>query len=297
MLTPATLVLVGDAPRAYGAEAPTTPSRSASRVARTSRRRTGVRIAGPPRDRVDRARGWGRLGFRTIQRPDGKSRRGGPSGVSTPYADPRTCVGRPERPRGGSEPHRSLALGSRPPDLPRCVLLSSVRTRLFLVIAGLAFLSSLAISAVRVATEPARVDIRADGAAIAELYDQTVRLSNAIRDQEAAIDDYLLAGAPEANTRYAVAVQTEFRVEERMRQIVLITDEYPAIAESLSALTIQTQLWRQTFGDVAFELVKSGSTARIAELTKLVADDQDPTLASVDQLVQHVSEAEDDVAR
>jgi diguanylate cyclase (GGDEF)-like protein len=64
----------------------------------------------------------------------------------------------------------------------------------------------------------------------------------------------------------------------------------------LDALTIQTLLWRQTFGDLAIDAVNSGSTTKIAELKKLVANDQDPTLAGVDQLVAHVAEADVDVA-
>src|SRR6266576_5405822 len=64
----ATRVEVGWAAYAIGAEATTTPSKRARRVARTRERRTRVRIAGPPRDRVDRAR-QGRLGVHVHQTP------------------------------------------------------------------------------------------------------------------------------------------------------------------------------------------------------------------------------------
>jgi len=79
---------------------------------------------------------------------------------------------------------------------------SSVRIRLFLVIAGMALLASLSIGAVYMATEAERLDIRDDAGIVASQYDLTVKLSTAIRDQEAAVDDYLLAGTPSAVVRY-----------------------------------------------------------------------------------------------
>ncbi len=160
----------------------------------------------------------------------------------------------------------------------------------------MALLSSFAISAVFLATEPSHADIRGDGRAIAELYDQTVRLSSAIRDQEAAVDDYLLGGTADAKTRYAVAVESELRLEGTMRQIAVITAEYPAIPESLGALTTETQAWRRSFADGAIAAVDSGSRVDVAKLTTLVANDQDPTLAGVENLVVHVADAQADVA-
>jgi len=176
------------------------------------------------------------------------------------------------------------------------VFLSSVRNRLFLVIAGMALLSSFAIGAVFLATEPSHPEIRGDGHAIGELYDQTVRLSNAIRDQEAAVDDYLLTGAVEARSRFALAVETELRLEGTMRQIAGITDEYPAIPESIEALATETQAWRQGFANDAIAAVDRGSRADIARVTTLVTNDQEPTLAGVEKLVVHVAESEADVA-
>ena len=176
------------------------------------------------------------------------------------------------------------------------MFLSSVRNRLFLVIAGMALLSSFAVSAVFLATEPAHEDVLADGHAIADLYDQTVRLSNAIRDQEAAVDDYLLAATADAKARFSLAVESELRLEGTMRQVAVITDEYPAIPESLDALTKDTQTWRRGFADAAIAAVDSDSPTELAKLTKLVATDQDPTLAGVEKLLVNVADAQADVS-
>src|SRR6266404_1489244 len=104
-----------------------------------------------------------------------------------------------------------------------------------MVIAGMALLSSISIGAVFLATEASRVDVRRDGQAMADLYDQAVRLSNVIHNQEAGVDDYLLSRTPGAKTRYEDAVHLETQVEERMRQIATGLIEYPGVTDALDA--------------------------------------------------------------
>lgn len=173
--------------------------------------------------------------------------------------------------------------------------MTSVRSRLFIVIAGMALLASVSIGAAFAATEGERTDVRTDTRAIADLYDQTVRLSNAIRDQEAAVDDYLLSGTSDLKIRYSDAVESELRVEEQMRQLALVAFEYPAIFAALDALVHESQVWREGFGQPAIAAVDRGSKVEISQLTALVATDQEPTLAGVDGLITAIADAETDV--
>jgi hypothetical protein len=73
---------------------------------------------------------------------------------------------------------------------------SSVRARLFVVIAGMAVLASLTIGLAYVATESDRLSFQADAARARDIHDLTTELSGAVRDQESAIDDYLLSKTP-----------------------------------------------------------------------------------------------------
>jgi diguanylate cyclase (GGDEF)-like protein len=213
-------------------------------------------------------------------------------------AESGTCSGSRERPGGGPRISSSVAFCTRPPVTTEAAILSlsSVRNRLFFVIAGMALLSTFSISAVFVATESERADVRADGRAIAGLYDDTVRMSNAIRDQEAAVDDYLLAGATEAKARYAIAVESESDLAGRMRQLAVFTDEYPSILQAIDALTTETQAWREDFARAAILAIDRRSEAEISKLIGLVASDQDPTLAGVDVLIIQLADAEAGVA-
>jgi diguanylate cyclase (GGDEF)-like protein len=173
--------------------------------------------------------------------------------------------------------------------------LSSVRNRLFLVIAGLAVLSSLSIGLAYLATEEDRQDVRTDGRAIADLFDQTVRLSSAVRDQEAAIDDYLLAPTAEARARYLGAVDSETRLTQTMRETAVVTSEYPNIVNALGSLTTATQAWRQDFAGPAIAAIDAGRPSEISRLVRLVASDQDPTLAGVETLITKIADAEADL--
>jgi hypothetical protein len=87
--------------------------------------------------------------------------------------------------------------------------MSSVRNRLFVLVAGTALLASVAIGVVHLGTETERLGAVADTGAVADLYNMTVLLSNAIRDQDEAVGDYLLTSQPIAATRYGYAVESE----------------------------------------------------------------------------------------
>ncbi|HLQ47679.1 MAG TPA: diguanylate cyclase [Candidatus Dormibacteraeota bacterium] len=174
--------------------------------------------------------------------------------------------------------------------------MTSVRNRLFLVIAGMAVLASVSIGAVYVATETERLDVRRDLRAVADLYDLTVGLSNAIRDQEAGLDDYLISEDTGAVARYGAGVETELRITERMRQVALIVTESPGIQPALDALSTESHTWRVDFAQPAIAAVDHGSKADISKFVALVATDQEPTLAGVGELIAQITAAQASVA-
>ena len=161
----------------------------------------------------------------------------------------------------------------------------------------MALVSSTAIAFAFLATEAERNHLRVDGQAVANLYDKTVRLSTAIRDQEAAVDDYLLARAPDARARYLTAVGTESQLEARMRELDLQLEEYPAVDTSLATLASETQTWREVFAQPAIAALDSGAQAEVSRLILQVATDQDLTLSGVETLVVDIATAQTDIAR
>lgn len=169
----------------------------------------------------------------------------------------------------------------------------SIRNRLFIVIAGMALLASLSIGAVYLATESERIAVRGDASTVASLYDLTVGLSNAARDQEAAVDDYLLSGIADADVRYGGAVENELSLAEQMRLQALA---YPGIETALGTMTKAAAAWRASFAQPAITAVQRGSSADISRISATAATDQQSTLTGVDELIAQIAAAEASVA-
>jgi diguanylate cyclase (GGDEF)-like protein len=169
------------------------------------------------------------------------------------------------------------------------MFMSSVRNRLFVLIAGTALLASLAIGAAYLATESERVSTREDASTVADLYNMTILLSGAIHDQDSAIDDYLLSSAADAPTRYSFAVESELRLAGQMR---LEAMPHPDIVTALDVLESRSRAWRSSFAGPAIAAVANGSPAEIAKITNTVASDREPTLTGVNALVDRIAVAE-----
>jgi diguanylate cyclase (GGDEF)-like protein len=174
--------------------------------------------------------------------------------------------------------------------------MSSVRNRLFAVIAGMALLASLSIGAVFGATEAERIDIGDDFGIVASQYDLTIRLSMAIRDQEAAIHDYLLSADADAVVRYHAAVESELRLAERMRLQAAEVSDIPDVQPALEELAKETPVWRETFAQPAIVAVDRGSRAEISKVATLAATDQPTSLATFEQLVGRLADGQTSVA-
>lgn len=171
---------------------------------------------------------------------------------------------------------------------------SSVRARLFVVIAGMAVLASLTIGLAYVATESDRLSFQADAARARDIHDLTTELSGAVRDQESAIDDYLLSKNAKTLARYRDAEETEVRLSER---ITLESDGFPLVQSALDALTRETDAWRSGFAQPAITAVDSGSAIEVARIVQTTASDQEPALAGVSGLTTQLDRVQEDIGR
>ena len=166
---------------------------------------------------------------------------------------------------------------------------TSVRARLFIVVAGMALLASLTIGLAYATTETERLDIKSDQQTARDVHELTTELSTAIRDEEAAIDDYLLSASPSAIDRYRTAQDAEIRLAER---IAADTDEFPAVRAALEALIQKTATWRTNFAEPAIEAVDSRSATAVAKVVQAVATDQEPSLTGVADLTAQLDAAQ-----
>ena len=172
--------------------------------------------------------------------------------------------------------------------------LASIRGRVTLLVAGMAFVASLAIGVAYAATEPERLDVQQDGRAISELYDLATQLTDAIHEQEGAIDDHLVLETQRAVGRYRSAVATELRVAERIQAAGV---DFPEVAESASAIVTTSETWRREFAEPAIEAVASGDPQRIRAIIQKVGTDQEPVIAGIETLVSKLNDAQSSITR
>ena len=173
-------------------------------------------------------------------------------------------------------------------------MLTTVRARLFVVIAGMAVLASLTIGVAYLGTEGDRLDIQSDSRTAAELFDLVSQLSAAVRDQEASVDDYLLSRNVAALARYRSAVEAEIRLTERIRSEA---DVFPSVRAALDSVEQLTDAWRNAFAEPAIAAISSGSSAEIARIVSRVVQDQDESLATVSDLNHELKVAQDDITQ
>jgi len=167
--------------------------------------------------------------------------------------------------------------------------MSSVRNRLFVLIAGTALLASLSIGAAYAATYGEHLAAAEDARTVAKLYSLTIQISDAIKTQDAAVDDYLLTSAPEAVGRYTYGVETQLRLGEELR---VAAKAHPDIVATVEVLETRAKAWRGSFGAPAIAAVTGGSPEDIARIVQTVSEDREPTLAGVNDLVDRIAEAE-----
>jgi diguanylate cyclase (GGDEF)-like protein len=163
------------------------------------------------------------------------------------------------------------------------LLTSSVRNRLFAVIAGMALLASLSIGVAYVGTEADRLDVQTDRRTADELADVMTTLIEAIHEEEVGVADYLLSRDLAAAANYQQAREVELRAQERI-SFLTAAEGLPDIAAAATALAAETQRWRRQFAEPALTAVDRGSVASIAAFANRVVADQDPHEGLIDAL-------------
>ena len=172
--------------------------------------------------------------------------------------------------------------------------LSSIRGRVSLLVAGMAVLASLSIGIGYVATESERQAVQQDARTVSALYDLATQLTDAVHDQEGAVDDYLVLKNEVAVTRYRTAIATELRVAERIN---VIGSDFPDVVASAAAIVQTSDAWRADFAEKAITAVSSGSQAEIDAVERLVSTDQEPSIAGIETLVAELNRAESTIAQ
>jgi diguanylate cyclase (GGDEF)-like protein len=173
---------------------------------------------------------------------------------------------------------RTVNLTSHRDALP---LFSSHR-RILLLIGSLAAIASLTIVAVFVVTDGERATLQAADERSSQIQADGDDLSEAIREQSEAIDDFLLTTDAEAVTRYLGAT-----ADESAAIAALNTDDVgdPGIHDALALVETESARWRSTFAEPAIAAARSGSPSALASIADVAVHDQDDVQSATSELV------------
>jgi diguanylate cyclase (GGDEF)-like protein len=125
---------------------------------------------------------------------------------------------------------------------------------------GIAALAGVAVLLVSVAyglSETERQDVQQVGARLTELRSWIVELTDAVHDQEIAVDDMLISGSTDRVGAYDLAVRAEKQSAEEIRTGAF---DVPGLQPAVTALQDGLASWRQTYADPAIGALQRGSS-------------------------------------
>jgi diguanylate cyclase (GGDEF)-like protein len=147
----------------------------------------------------------------------------------------------------------------------------SRHNRYLAAIGGLAALAILLVALAYGATEAERADIDQDAVRATAMRDMAANLADAIRDQEAAVHDYLLSHQAASLELYDSALVAERSVAQSFRQAAFELPEMQGAIDDLEAFTLD---WRTTVAEPAIAAVKRGD-ASLDPYTSTASDDHE----------------------
>jgi diguanylate cyclase (GGDEF)-like protein len=147
----------------------------------------------------------------------------------------------------------------------------SRHNRYLAAIGGLAALAILLVALAYGATEAERADIDQDAVRATAMRDMAANLADAIRDQEAAVHDYLLSHQAASLELYDSALVAERSVAQSFRQAAFELPEMQGAIDDLEAFTLD---WRTTVAEPAIAAVKRGD-ASLDRYTSTASDDHE----------------------
>lgn len=157
----------------------------------------------------------------------------------------------------------------------------------------MALIAFLSIGLAFLATEPERLDVEGRRSAVVDLTELTTQLSNAVRDQEAAINQHLLARDDESVARYRDGIEQELRLSERMR---LRIGGLSGIDVTLSTLSTELVAWRLQFAEPAIAAVAEQNELAIDRLGRQRSPAEGPDAGRIEEISAQLHDAYHDLS-
>jgi diguanylate cyclase (GGDEF)-like protein len=167
--------------------------------------------------------------------------------------------------------------------------LFSRHNRFLAAIGGLAFGAIVAVGLAYASTESERLDIQTETRAATDLRSLATRLSNAARDEDQAIDEYMLSGDSIALSNFEQAVADENAAATAMTDAAR---QLPQVQAAVQAIRDASSSWQASFARPAIAAVKTGRAADLEPFTQAVVDEHAAVDAALEDLGARLTQGE-----
>ena len=172
---------------------------------------------------------------------------------------------------------------------PREARLVSRHTRFLAAIAALAGGAIVIVALSFGLTESERLDVQTASQTAVQLRDLAGELSDAARDQESAVDDYMLGAGTSALTTFEGAVAGETRVAAEMQTAAR---GLPAVRAAIGAVTDASSAWQTTYARPAIAAVQAGGGSALGPFTTRATGDHEAVHSALLALNRELSRFE-----
>jgi diguanylate cyclase (GGDEF)-like protein len=167
-------------------------------------------------------------------------------------------------------------------------------SRFLVAIAAMAGIAIVIVGLGLALTESERLDLQADARVMITLHAEASELSDTVRDEETAVDDYMLAATPGQLVDYDAAVATETRIVASIRADA---GAYPGVQAAIAGVSQASAAWQATYGRPAIAAVQAGGGVRLDPFTNGATDDHAATNDAVLALTAQLSAVDDSLAQ
>jgi EAL domain-containing protein (putative c-di-GMP-specific phosphodiesterase class I)/CHASE3 domain sensor protein len=166
--------------------------------------------------------------------------------------------------------------------IPSMRFFSSAQHRVLSAIGAFGLLAGLVTGVTWVNIENQDRELGDEYATAGELQAETFELAANIRDQESAVDAYVLAGAGTALSRFLEASTRGRVLSSTMKETAA---NLPGILHALGRLTDAMDVWHQTVAEPAIAAVQAGRRDQLAVQGAALAREQTDMHQRIDELV------------
>ncbi|HLY50778.1 MAG TPA: GGDEF domain-containing protein [Solirubrobacteraceae bacterium] len=156
--------------------------------------------------------------------------------------------------------------------------LISRHTRFLAAIAALAVAAILVVAAVFALTESERTDLESDTQVATQLWVNAGQLSDAARDQESAIDNYIIRGGADSLTDFDQATANEASISQVMTAAAVGLSD---VDGAITAVRNASAAWQAAFARPVVAAIQAGGGTRLQPFTSGPGNDHETVNAAL----------------